>query len=103
METKPDHRLVTRSPGGVATAPAVVGGWGQLGSVGDGNILMSTVSPPCSTARATSHLQGVADTGRARSAEHLVTAAQAIVRDLPALRVSARASMKRSLRLGCSF
>src|SRR2546422_8570749 len=44
MEVKPDHRLVTSLAEGqrLATgAPAVVGGWGRLGNVGDGNILMS--------------------------------------------------------------
>ena len=41
MEVKPDHRLVTSLAEGqrLATgAPAVVGGWGRLGNVGDGNI-----------------------------------------------------------------
>jgi acetylornithine deacetylase/succinyl-diaminopimelate desuccinylase-like protein len=44
METKPDHRLVTALAEGQRLAtgtPAVVGGWGRLGNVGDGNILMS--------------------------------------------------------------
>src|SRR2546428_686670 len=44
MEVKPDHPLVTSLAEGqrLATgAPAVVGGWGRLGNVGDGNILMS--------------------------------------------------------------
>src|SRR5438876_1119441 len=44
MEVKPEHRLVTALAEGqrLATgAPAVVGGWGRLGNVGDGNILMS--------------------------------------------------------------
>lgn len=44
MEVKPDHRLVTSLAEGqrlAAGAPAVVGGWGRLGNVGDGNILMS--------------------------------------------------------------
>ena len=44
MEVKPEHKLVTALAEGqrLATgAPAVVGGWGRLGNVGDGNILMS--------------------------------------------------------------
>src|SRR5260370_40611294 len=43
METKPDHRLVTALAEGQRLAtgtPAGVGGWGRLGNVGDGNILM---------------------------------------------------------------
>src|SRR5947207_6187144 len=44
MEVKPDHRLVTALAEGQRLATgekAVVGGWGRLGNVGDGNILMS--------------------------------------------------------------
>jgi acetylornithine deacetylase/succinyl-diaminopimelate desuccinylase-like protein len=44
MEVKPDHRLVTALAEGqrlASGAPAVVGGWGRLGNVGDGNILMA--------------------------------------------------------------
>src|SRR6059036_2080068 len=44
MEVKPNHRLVTALAEGqrlAAGAPPVVGGWGRLGNVGDGNILMA--------------------------------------------------------------
>jgi len=44
MEVKPDHRLVVALAEGQRLATgekAVVGGWGRLGNVGDGNILMS--------------------------------------------------------------
>jgi acetylornithine deacetylase len=44
MEVPAAHRLVTALAEGqrlAAGAPAVVGGWGRLGNVGDGNILMA--------------------------------------------------------------
>src|SRR2546430_11485288 len=48
MEVKADHRLVTSLAEGQRLAtgsPAVVGGWGRLWDVGDGNILMAPRIP----------------------------------------------------------
>jgi len=72
MEVKPDHRLVVAPRRGQRLATgekAVVGGWGRLGNVGDGQHPDVARHHPLAVRRGDIRIYRRADTGRARAAE----------------------------------